>query len=332
MAKKILITGASGFIGGFLADEAIKQGFDVYAGVRESSNLQYLQNPDINFLITNFADKEQLKQNLQKAGKFDYIIHNAGVTKTCKKEDFERVNLRFTQNFIETLYEIDQVPEKFIHISSLAAYGPGNPETLAAVQDNDTPNPVSLYGQSKLKTEKYIKALNNFPYLIFRPTGVYGPREKDYYVMYKSIKSGLETYIGTKYQHISFIYVKDLVLLLLKAVQSGITQRSYFVSDLKNYTAFEFSQIVKKELNKKTLRIVFPKPLVKLMAFAGEKISCGLFNKIPTLNTEKYKEISQKNWLCNSSPLIKDFDFKPDYDLEKGIHETIEWYKKNKLL
>ncbi len=330
--KKILITGASGFIGSFLVEEALNEGFEVYAGIRKSSNLHYLQDARVKFLMINFADKEQLKQNLLKAGKFDYIIHNAGVTKTCKKANFELVNLRFTQNFIETLYEIDQVPEKFIHISSLAAYGPGNPETLAAVKDSDEPHPVSLYGQSKLKTEKYIKSLKDFPYLIFRPTGVYGPREKDYYVMYKSIKSGLETYIGTKYQHITFIYVKDLTKLLIKALKSGIIQKSYFATDLKNYTSFEFSQIVKKELNKKTLRIVFPKILVKLLAFAAEKISCTLFNKIPTLNTEKYKEISQKNWLCNSSPLIKDFDFQPEYDLTKGIHETINWYKKEKLL
>ncbi len=330
--KRILITGASGFIGSFLIEEALNEGFEVYAAVRKSSDLTYLQDKQIKFFSANLSDKEELKTAFNEVGKFDYVIHNAGLTKTCDKKMFDVVNYRLTRNLIEALIETNQVPEKYIQISSLAAYGPGNPDTLEPVKDSDPQNPVSLYGESKKKTEAYLKSLPDFPYLIFRPTGVYGAREKDYYVMYKSIKNGLETYIGTKNQHITFIYVKDLVKLLIKAIQSDKVQKSYFVTDLKSYTSKEFSDIVKKALNKKTLSIVFPKTIVKLLAFAGEKISCALFNKIPTLNTEKYKEISQKNWLCDSTALVEDFGFKPEYDLGKGIREAMEWYKKENLL
>jgi len=330
--KKLLITGASGFIGGFLVEEALKQGFDVYAGIRETSDLSYLKDSRIKFFKTNLADKNSIKQDLFETSKFDYIIHNAGITKTCNKEMFDKVNYQFTKNLIEALNETNRIPDKFLFISSLAAYGPGNEKTLIPINDTDTPNPVSFYGKSKLKAELYIKSLNDFPYLIFRPTGVYGPREKDYFLMYKSISSGLETYIGTKEQYLSFIYVNDLAGLLVNALQSGITQKSYFVSDLKNYTATEFNRIVKSELDKKTISIVFPKNLIKLIALLGEKISCILLNKVPTLNTEKYKEISQKNWLCDSSDLENDFDFKPKHNLEKGVHDAIAWYKQKGLL
>lgn len=330
--KKLLITGASGFIGGFLVEEALKQGFDVYAGIRETSDLSFLKDTRIKFFISDLADKFSIKACLLESGRFDYIIHNAGVTKTCDKEIFEKVNYQFTKNLIETIYETNNIPDKFLFISSLAAYGPGNEKTLNPIKETDEPKPVSFYGKSKLKTELFLKSLDNFPYLIFRPTGVYGPREKDYYLMYKSISSGLETYIGTKDQYISFIYVKDLASLLIDALQSGINQKSYFVSDLNKYTAAEFSRIVKSELEKKTISIVFPKYLIKLIAILGEKISCALLNKVPTLNTEKYKEISQRNWLCDSSDLEKDFNFKPKYDLEKGVHEAIEWYKQKGLL
>jgi nucleoside-diphosphate-sugar epimerase len=330
--KRILITGASGFIGGFLVEEALNQGFDVYAGIRESSDLRYLQDARIQFFKTDLSDKNIIKHDLLATEKFDYIIHNAGITKTCTKEMFDTVNFQFTKNLVEALYETRRIPDKFIHISSLAAYGPGNENTLAPIKETDSPKPVSLYGKSKLKTEQYLRSLDDFPYLIFRPTGVYGPREKDYYLMYKSIKNGLETYIGTKNQYITFIYVKDLVRLLIDALASGITQKSYFASDLKYYTAVEFSKLVKKELNKKTLSLVFPKSLIKQIAFVSEKLSCLLGGKIPTLNTEKYKEISQKNWLCDSSALEKDFNFKPKYDLEKGLHEAIAWYKQKGLL
>ncbi len=330
--KKILITGASGFIGSFLVEEAIKRNYEVFAGIRKTSNKTYLAHQSIKFVETNLSDKKSLKETLKNHGKFDYIIHNAGITKTCKKKDFEKVNFQYTKNLIEALYETNNIPDKFIQISSLAAYGPGNKKSLKPIQLTDTPKPISLYGKSKLKTEQYIKSLKDFPYLIFRPTGVYGPREKDYYIMYKSIKRGLETYIGTSRQHISFIYVKDLSRLIINALDSNITGRSYFISDLKEYTSYEFNWLIKRRLNKKTIALVIPKFLVKLIAFLNEKISCFLFGKIPTLNTEKYKEISQINWLCDSSDLVKDFGFKPEYDLGKGLDETIKWYKKENLL
>ncbi len=332
MLKKILITGASGFIGSFLVNEALMQGFEVYAGIRDSSNLRYLKDAGIHFFKTNLADKNIIKKDLEKNGKFDFVIHNAGLTKTCNKNMFEQVNYRFTKNLIEALYETNMVPDKFIMISSLAAYGPGQAKSPNPVKESDLPQPVSLYGKSKLMAEKYIKSLHNFPYLIFRPTGVYGPREKDYFVMYKSIKSGLETYIGTKNQYLSFIYVEDLSKLIFDALKSNIIQKSYFLSDLNSYTALEFNTILKKELNKKTIRIIFPKSLIKIIAYLNEKISCKLFHKIPTLNTEKFKEISQTNWTCDSTPLIRDFGFKPEYNLKKGIEHTIKWYKKEKLL
>jgi nucleoside-diphosphate-sugar epimerase len=330
--KKILITGASGFIGGFLVEEALRQGLNVYVSVRETSDLSYLTDKRIVFINLKLEDKRSIKLRLLEIGGMDYIIYNAGVTKNCDKKYFNKVNYQFTKNLIEVLYELNIIPKKFVQISSLASYGPGNEKTLIPIKESDTPKPVSLYGISKLKAEQYIKSLKDFPYLIFRPTGVYGPREKDYYAMYKSINNGFEIYIGNKDQHITFIYVKDLVRLIIESLNSDIVQKSYFVTDLKNYTLCEFNKIVKNELGKKTITIVFSKKLVKLIAYFNEKLSCFLFNRIPSLNTEKFKEISQKNWLCDSNELVKDFNFKPNYELEHGIHETIEWNKQKKQL
>ncbi|OFX81441.1 MAG: NAD-dependent dehydratase [Bacteroidetes bacterium GWE2_29_8] len=333
--KKILITGASGFIGSFLVEEALSQGYIVYAGIRRSSSKDYLTNTDINFIELNFSNKNVLKEKLtyykNEIGQFDYIIHNAGITKSNNKRDFEKVNYQNTKNFIEALIETNTTPEKFIYISSLAAYGPGNEQTMLPVTETDTPNPITLYGKSKLNAELFIKSLNNFPYLIFRPTGVYGPREKDYFVMYKMINQHMETYIGTPYQNITFIYVKDLVHLIINATMSSITQKSYFVTDGNKYTTKEFSEIVKQKLNKRTIQLVFPKQIVKPIAYFLENIF-AIIGKTPTLNSEKYKEISCKNWLCDSNAIVNDFGFKAKYDLKKGIEETIEWCKTNKWL
>ncbi len=330
--KKILITGASGFIGSFLVKHALKQGLKVYAGVRESSNLSNLKDPRINFFKTSFDNKHILKQRLVLSGKFDYIIHNAGVTKTCNTKLFDVVNYEYTKNLIESLYETNLIPEKFIYISSLAAFGPGTEKPIVPISNLSEPQPVSQYGISKLKSEKFIKSQLKFPYIILRPTGVYGPGEKDYFVMYKSIKRGFETYIGTMEQYLSFIYVKDLAKLVFLTLSSNIVEKSYFVSDLKDYSSIEFNKIVKNELNKKTITLILPKAIVKIIAQISENLSCFFMKKPPTLNSEKFKEISQKNWLCDSNDLVVDFGFKPEYNLQTGIKETIAWYKKENLL
>jgi nucleoside-diphosphate-sugar epimerase len=258
--------------------------------------------------------------------RFQYIIHNAGITKARKKEDYFRVNAQNTQNFIQALAQTGMIPEKFIYISSLAAYGPGDPATMRPIMLSDTPTPIELYGKSKLKAEKYIRSLDSFPWLIMRPTGVYGPREKDYYVLFKTLNRGLEPYIGSRQQILTFIYVKDLVRLIFDALKSPIVRRSYFISDGREYDTRTFAAIAKKILQKRTLKITIPSGIVKKLAIGLEKLF-GMWGTIPTLNTDKYNVLSSVNWRCETEPLLRDFGFIAEYDLESGVRETIDWYK-----
>jgi nucleoside-diphosphate-sugar epimerase len=329
--KNVLITGASGFIGSFLVEEGLKQDLQVYAGIRKSSSRGYLQDERIQFIEFDFTSREKVIETLAECKKnnvrFKYIVHNAGLTKAKKKEDFYNVNCRNTINFIEALVETGMVPDKFLFVSSLAAYGPGHPDTGEPVRLDHEPKPIELYGKSKLEAERYITSLKDFPWLIVRPTGVYGPKEKDYFVFFQTINRGMEPYIGFKKQILTFIYVRDLVRLIYLALNSVHVNKAWFVSDGKEYPSEQFAEITKKALGKKTIRFTVPLFIVKSIATIGESVA-GLWGSIPTLNTDKYKVLKSTNWRCEVEPLEKDFGFKADYDLEKGVAETLAWYKK----
>ncbi len=328
---KILITGANGFIGSAITEEAVQRGYEVWAGVRKSSDLTYLKHLNVKYIDLNYAHThllvQQLVEHKQQHGAWDYIVHNAGVTKCDNKSDFERINYFFTKNFVDALEEVNIVPKAFIFMSSLSAWGGGNEETNEPIRLTDEPNPNTLYGISKLKAENYIKNLQKFPYVFLRPTGVYGPREKDYFIMMKTINSGLDPAMGFKTQYLTFIYVSDLVRVIFEAIDKKIVRKAYFISDTKTYTNSEYSAIVKRALGKKfALKLPVPLFLVKIIAYTLDTF-CGFFGKTPTLNKDKYKLISVHNWRCETAPLVGDLNFTPEVFLEEGVRQSIEWYK-----
>ncbi len=330
MGKKILITGASGFIGSFLCQKGVDLGYEVWAGMRKSSSKKYLQDPNIHFIVLNFEDKTELKEQItsfnQEFGKFDIIIHNAGCTKAPRDEDYRNINFVNTKNFVDVLLETDNNPEKFIFTSSLAAYGPGKENTTEPVLLSQTPNPINLYGKSKLEAEQYLRSIPSLNCIIMRPTGVYGPREKDYLTVFKMINNKFEGYIGSKNQHLTFIFVADLVRIYYLAIEADIKNSSYFLSESKWYYTHDFYRLIKKSLKKSTFSITVPLFLVAFIANINDIIG-KITGKNPTLNNDKLGILKATNWICETTPLKTDFNFEPEYDLERGVDETILWYK-----
>ena len=331
--KKIIITGASGFIGSFLVEKALSLGFQTWAGIRKSSSKEYLQDKNILFIELSFGNKEKLVEQLKEFkktfGKIDYVIHNAGITKCLDPKDFDRINFQNTVNFVEALQEAECVPDKFLLMSSLSAFGLGDEINYTPIKLTDTPLPNTAYGISKLKAEQYLLNTTNFPYMILRPTGVYGPREKDYFLMLKTVKSGLDVGAGFKRQHLTFIYVKDLVDAAFLALESPLKNKSYFVADGDVHTDKEYTALVKKILGKKhVLSIKVPLCVLELISLVAESIS-KITKKPSTLNRDKYKIMKQRNWECDIEPLIQDLRFTPQYNLERGLTESVNWYKEN---
>lgn len=329
--RTILITGASGFIGSFLVEEALRQGFNVWAGIRASSSRRYLQYPDIHFLELDFAHTDRLEEQLsahkKTHGTFDYIVHCAGVTKCIDKQEFERVNFLQTKNLVDLLSQTGMIPKQFIFISTLSVFGPIHETDFLPIADTDSPYPNTVYGQSKLKAEAYLRSLNEFPYVILRPTGVYGPREQDYFLMAKSIRNHLDFAVGFHRQDLTFVYVKDVVQAVFLSIEKGITRRAYFLSDGRVYKSTEFSDLIRKELGHPfIIRLRCPLLILKYVSLLAEWWARRQ-KKPGTFNSDKYHIMRQRNWQCDITSTIQELGYAPRYPLEQGVKETIEWYK-----
>ena len=333
--ESVLITGASGFIGSFIVEEALKRKFGVWAGIRPTSSKRYLKNRKIHFLELDFAHPNELRAQLSghkgTYSKFDYIIHCAGVTKCSDKKTFDYVNYLQTKYFIDTLKELNMVPKQFIYISTLSVFGPVREKDYTPISGEDTPMPNTAYGLSKLKAELYIQSIPGFPYVIYRPTGVYGPRESDYFLMAKSIQKHVDFSVGFRRQDLTFVYVKDIVQAIFLGMEKKVVQKAYFLTDGKIYKSRAFSDLIQKELgNPFVLHLKCPLIVLKVISLFAEFIATRS-GRSSTLNSDKYKIMKQRNWQCDITPVMDELGYVPEYDLEKGVRETIAWYKNEAL-
>jgi len=323
--RNILITGASGFVGSHLAEQLQSTGDQLFTLVRKTTNKTHLQKLGVHLLeaeLTNSSALESAIQSLQNQNiQLDFVIHCAGMTKGRNLEEFMLNNCEGTGHLLNALQKYQPQLKKFIFISSLAASGPTQLGNVIQLEDA---KPITDYGRSKLAAEALVKK-SPFPFVTFRPTAVYGPREKDIFTLFTIVKKGLHPLLGKGKQQLTFIYVKDLVQLIVNSLESEKINETYFVSDGNVYGKEVLGRLIKKELKKKVFEFTIPLGVVKSIAYVSETIS-GWRNQLSPLNLEKYQELKAQSWVCEVETTFEGLNFSPQYDLERGVAETTAWY------
>lgn len=328
--KTLLVVGAGGFIGGFICGEGLRRGFDTYAGVRESTSRRYLSDPALHIVDFDYDSPSDLGRQLREAapeGGWDMIIYNLGATKALNFGDFNRINFEYLRNFTEALERNKLMPQKFLYMSSLSALGEADEKNYTPIDSTTVPHPNTRYGLSKIKSEMYLETHPEIPWIIFRPTGVYGPHEKDYLMMIQCIDRHFDFGVGYRKQLLTFIYVDDLVGAMFDALASDKTlHRKYIISEPRAYTQTEFRAIVAKALGRKAVvPIKLPLWAAYVASYVAEKWS-HISLKPSTLNRDKFKIMRQRNWNCSVAEAEADFGFHADYPLKRGIEETVKAY------
>ena len=318
---KALVTGATGFIGSHLCEELIKRGYSVTCLVRETSNLKWIETLDLKLVRGDCTDRESLLNALHY---FDYVFHLAGLTKSCSDDAFFSINTKGTENLIEAVAEKNPQLKRFVYISSLSAVGPSKNGT--PIDEHAHPSPVSNYGRSKLEGEKAIlKYKDTIPITILRPAAVYGPRDRDFLVLFKMIKKGIFPDLGKSYY--SFLYVDDLIQgIILCTENTDAKGKTYFLSENSFHSNEEVMKVISSVLNAKAIRLKIPKFVIPFCSFIGERTNTGIMNR------DKMKEFTHSHWICNARKAKEEIGFIPRVVIKKGMKWTADWYRIHKWL
>ena len=331
--KSILITGASGFIGSFLVERGLEAGMNVWAALRATSSRKYLTDGRTQFIELDLGHDErlraQLKAHAEQHGPFDYVIHAAGATKCRRPEDFQKTNAEGTLRLALSLLDTGALrPEgRFVFLCSLSVCGPVHEIDFEPITENDTPLPNTAYGRSKLQAERYLADVPGLNYVVLRPTGVYGPRERDYFMMAKSIRQHVDFAVGFRPQVLTFIYVADLVEAAYLALDHGPRGAVYPLSDGRQYTSRTFSDLLQLELGvKRVVHVTAPLWVLWLVSCIAGK-AAALLGRTSTLNLDKYRIMRQRNWKCSIEAARRDLGYRPQWPLTRGVRAAVEWYK-----
>lgn len=323
--KKVLVVGAGGFAGGFICEECLRRGWETWAGVRSSTSRVYLQDERLRFLELDFDAPDSLAPSL-RGHRWDYIIYNLGATKCLNFADFNRINYLYLQYFTEALKEADAVPQKMLYISSLSAMGLGDEKGYTPFTEAMIPMANTRYGASKLKAEMWLSTCG-IPTVIFRATGIYGPRDKDYFLMFKSIRKGFDFSVGFRRQLLSFLYVEDLARACCDALEKAAPGQTFIVGEPVAYTQKEFRRMVADALGRRrVIPVRLPLWMVRMVSAMAEKIGVAK-GKPSTLNTDKFKIMAQRNWNIDVSKAREAFGFNPRVSLPEGVRRAADWYK-----
>ncbi len=327
-ARRCLVTGATGFIGSCLARVLAQRGWQVTALVRAASDCSVLRGVPIRRAAGDLMRPQSLGAAIARQ---DVVFHCAGLTKAIEPRDLVRVNGVGTRNLLDACARADPPPERIVVLSSQAAAGPaladGSPRT-----ESDTPRPVSLYGRSKRLGEVECEraARQGLPVVVLRPVAVYGPRDRDFLLIFRSVERfGCLIEAGEGPIEFQAMHVIDLVRAMTCAAEAEcgrVAGRTFFVGHPRPWSSEGFAWEIARALGIEHLRTIrIPMHLAWVAAGASEFVA-RLRGKPGIFSRDKLREIERSPWICSVEQFEAATGFRARIDVPKGVDHTARWY------
>ena len=324
----ILLTGASGFVGSHILDHLRAHNLPTALLLRTASNPRFIEPhlPGVEVRRGSLDDPDSLRPAL--AG-MTHVIHCAGATRARRISDFYAVNEQGTRNLINAVNAWQGGVQRFVHVSSLAAAGPGVSDKPA--RETDPPRPVSEYGKSKLAGELVVRTHCRAEYVILRPPAVYGPRDVEFLRLFRAVKNHLLPKPGVN-QPLSLVFVRDLAQAVITCLDHpAAAGKTYFVASKEIVTAQIMAREIAAQMQVWTLPVPLPLAFLWALCLAREVLS-RLTGEADVLSLQKFAELRAPGWVCNPTLLEHETGCVCPTSLAAGVAETLAWYRQHHWL
>lgn len=318
----MLIVGASGFVGKNLV-LTIAKTKRIRILVRPTSKIElFKDNPRIEIFNGNLETNQGITEALRDV---DIVIHCAAKTMGRSYWEFYNTNTLGTANLINAMHRQDV--HKILYLSSHAVCGPCSTETPR--QEHEKPAPISSYGRTKKLAEDLIRK-SGLSFTILRSVSVYGPHDKEILTYVKLLNSGICPIVGHGAKYLNLIYVQDLVDLIVRIAENNhFTNNIYFAHDGQCYSLDSIMDRIASALHKKNIKVYIPTFLALFVGLLND-VFVSPDKKLVT--RDKIRELACQYWMCSSERVVKNMEFKPKYSFDRGIVETVQWYRKEGVL
>lgn len=324
---KVLVTGASGFLGSHVAEQLLARGDKVRCLVRKSSNTKYLEKLGVELAFGAVDQAETLPDAVKGV---DAVVHCAGLVKARNAEEFDAVNHRGSVALAEAVAEHNPSVQRFVLVSTAALMGPSEPG--AKHTQNTTPNPVTEYGRSKLRGEEGVRALSDkIKITVLRPPAIYGARDPEMFAFFQMVSYGVAFKMGGGFEAMEVVYGPDCAAACIAAVDATDVPSGnvYFVTDGTPRSFDSMATDIAAALNVETWgRPVIPLAVLRIAANASEAIG-RMTNKAMMFTKDKVNELAIKHFQFDTEPTRKDLKWQPKVQFAEGAKRSAEWYKEN---
>lgn len=326
---RVLVTGATGFVGYHLIQALAARGDEITCLVRKTSKIEHLAPWKTAQALGDVTVESGLGEAVADK---DIVFHVAGCTTALSRGELFRVNEQGARNIARACAQQPN-PPVLVVVSSLAAAGPSSLDRPKI--EEDEPQPVSNYGKSKRAGElAATEFADKVPISVIRPPIVFGERDIQVAEMFRAIRRMRAHVVpGWKRRRFSLIHAEDLATAMLLAAEKGKrlskdnpSQGIYFVAGDEQPSYGELGRLIGRQISRPKCWIVpIPMPLVWCFGLVNETL--GRIRRKPFfLNVDKIREAAAGSWTCSTRRAQDELGFRVTASLDERLKQTAQWY------
>jgi len=254
-------------------------------------------------------------------GGCDLVIHAAGLTRARSDQAYRSVNVDGTRAVVAAA---NQAGARIIHISSLAAIGPGTPDRPA--HEDDRPQPLTAYGRSKLASEAVVRSEARVPWTILRPSAVYGPNDRQFLPVVRLAIRGIFPLLARSSAAFTLVYASDLARAVATAADDERSVgQAIFIGHRDPQTAYAILRQLAQAVDRPYKPRRIPAALVRALALVGE--SAWRVGRRPAFDMARFTELRAEGFVCSVERARAVLGFSAEVALAEGLEETVKWYR-----